>query len=236
MPATRVLCRTKDADGVFGEPGEVLPEQVDYMDVSAASDDVGGYVAHSVLGARRRKPRLMGLVTQRQAVPLLAARAASSAPAWSTASLLTPVNLTRRTPGVRSTTLTGQTIIVLNNDGARRVPCRSSSALEPSGLHETIAPSSARATMWPLATVLADGPSCDGGSLALGQNLMVAYMPWEGYNYEDAIIVSERVVSEDLPMSIHISEYETWMRATRSWALEEINGEIPTSPTTRSAT
>ena len=45
--------------------------------------------------------------------------------------------------------------------------------------------------------VLADGPSCDGGELALGQNLMVAYMPWEGYNYEDAIIVSERVVSED---------------------------------------
>ena len=50
--------------------------------------------------------------------------------------------------------------------------------------------------------VLADGPSCDGGELALGQNLMVAYMPWEGYNYEDAIIVSERVVSRG-PAHLH---------------------------------
>ena len=63
--------------------------------------------------------------------------------------------------------------------------------------------------------VLADGPSCDGGELALGQNLMIAYMPWEGYNYEDAIIVSERVVAEDLLTSIHISEYEVDARDTK---------------------
>ena len=74
--------------------------------------------------------------------------------------------------------------------------------------------------------VLADGPSCDGGELALGQNLMVAYMPWEGYNYEDAIIVSERVVSEDLLTSIHISEYEIDARDTKLGP-EEITREIP---------
>ena len=74
--------------------------------------------------------------------------------------------------------------------------------------------------------VLADGPSCDNAELSLGQNLMVAYMPWEGYNYEDAIIVSERVVAEDLLTSIHISEYEVDARDTKLGP-EEITREIP---------
>src|SRR5699024_5245006 len=74
--------------------------------------------------------------------------------------------------------------------------------------------------------VLADGPSCDKGELALGQNLMVAYMPWEGYNYEDAIIVSERVVAEDLLTSIHISEYEIDARDTKLGP-EQTTREIP---------
>ncbi len=73
---------------------------------------------------------------------------------------------------------------------------------------------------------LADGPSCDHGELALGQNLMVAYMPWEGFNYEDAIIVSERVVAEDLLTSIHITEYEIDARDTKLGP-EEITREIP---------
>ena len=77
-----------------------------------------------------------------------------------------------------------------------------------------------------MGDVLADGPSCDGGELALGQNLMVAYMPWEGYNYEDAIIVSERVVAEDLLTSVHISEYEIDARDTKLGP-EEITREIP---------
>ena len=74
--------------------------------------------------------------------------------------------------------------------------------------------------------VLADGPSCDGAELSLGQNLMVAYMPWEGFNYEDAIIISERVVAEDLLTSIHISEYEIDARDTKLGP-EEITREIP---------
>ena len=73
---------------------------------------------------------------------------------------------------------------------------------------------------WPMVL------SCDGAELSLGQNLMVAYMPWEGYNYEDAIIVSERVVAEDLLTSIHISEYEIDARDTKLGP-EEITREIP---------
>ena len=74
--------------------------------------------------------------------------------------------------------------------------------------------------------VLADGQSCDHAELSLGQNLLVAYMPWEGYNYEDAIVISERVVAEDLLTSIHISEYEADARDTKLGP-EEITREIP---------
>jgi DNA-directed RNA polymerase subunit beta len=74
--------------------------------------------------------------------------------------------------------------------------------------------------------IIADGPGTDGGELALGQNLTVAYMPWEGYNYEDAILVSERLVTLNLFTSIHIDKYELAIRNTRS-GLEEITINIP---------
>ena len=74
--------------------------------------------------------------------------------------------------------------------------------------------------------MLADGPSTENGELALGQNLLVAFMPWEGYNYEDAIILSERIVKEDLLTSIHIEEYEVEARDTKLGP-EEITREIP---------
>jgi DNA-directed RNA polymerase subunit beta len=74
--------------------------------------------------------------------------------------------------------------------------------------------------------VLADGPATEHGELSLGQNLLVAYMPWEGFNYEDAIILSERVVIDDLLTSIHISQYEVDARDTKLGP-EEITREIP---------
>jgi len=74
--------------------------------------------------------------------------------------------------------------------------------------------------------VLADGPSTDGGELALGRNVLVAFMPWEGYNYEDAIVVSERLVREDLFTSIHIEEYEVEARDTKLGP-EDITRDIP---------
>jgi len=74
--------------------------------------------------------------------------------------------------------------------------------------------------------VLADGPSTDKGELALGRNLLVAFMPWEGYNYEDAIILSERLVKEDVLTSIHIEEHEVDARDTKLGP-EEITRDIP---------
>jgi len=76
------------------------------------------------------------------------------------------------------------------------------------------------------STVLADGPSTDNGELALGKNLLVAFMPWEGYNFEDAIILSERLVKDDVLTSIHIQQHEVDARDTKLGA-EEITRDIP---------
>ena len=74
--------------------------------------------------------------------------------------------------------------------------------------------------------VLADGSATEGGELALGENILVAYMPWEGYNYEDAILISERLVFDDVYTSIHIEKYEIEARQTKLGP-EEITREIP---------
>ncbi|OQY10817.1 MAG: DNA-directed RNA polymerase subunit beta [Fusobacteriia bacterium 4572_132] len=75
-------------------------------------------------------------------------------------------------------------------------------------------------------TLLCDGPSTQGGDLALGRNILMAFMPWEGYNYEDAILVSERLVKDDVFTSIHIEEYEIEARTTKL-GNEEITREVP---------
>ena len=74
--------------------------------------------------------------------------------------------------------------------------------------------------------VLADGPSTDQGEIALGQNILMGFMTWEGYNYEDAVLLNERMVKEDVFTSIHIEEYETESRDTKLGP-EEITRDIP---------
>ena len=74
--------------------------------------------------------------------------------------------------------------------------------------------------------VIADGPSTDNGEIALGKNVLIGFMTWEGYNYEDAVLISERLVKEDVYTSIHIEEYECEARDTKLGP-EEITNEIP---------
>ena len=88
-----------------------------------------------------------------------------------------------------------------------------------------------RPLVWPgekihVGQVIADGASTDGGEIALGRNILVAYMPWEGYNYEDAFLIGERLVYDDLYTSIHIERYEVECRQTKLGP-EEITREIP---------
>ena len=226
VPAEKVLCRTRDALGVFGEPDEVAPEAVDYMDVSprqmtSVATSLIPFLEHD--DANRA---LMGSNMQRQAVPLLQPHA----PLVGTGiehriAVDSGEVLTAQNPGVVDY-VDGSTVIIRNDDGEfdeYLVPKFQRSNQSGCINHKPIVRKGDEVAA---GDVLADGPSCDMAELALGQNLMIAYMPWEGYNYEDAIIVSERVVSEDLLTSIHISEYEIDARDTKLGP-EEITREIP---------
>src|SRR5690606_30550323 len=75
-------------------------------------------------------------------------------------------------------------------------------------------------------TILVEGYSTQQGELAIGKNLVVAFMPWQGYNFEDAIVISEKVVMDDVFTSIHIDEYELQVRDTKR-GQEELTSEIP---------
>jgi len=227
IPASRVLCRTKDPNtGAFGEPDEVAPENVQYMDVSprqmtSVATSLIPFLEHD--DANRA---LMGSNMQRQAVPLLR----PTAPLVGTGiehriAVDSGEILVAQNAGVVDY-VDGQTIIILNDDGEYDeylVPKFQRSNQSGCINHRPIVRKDDRVEA---GDVLADGPSCDHGELALGQNLMIAYMPWEGYNYEDAIVISERVVAEDLLTSIHIAEYEIDARDTKLGP-EEITREIP---------
>ena len=99
-------------------------------------------------------------------------------------------------------------------------------AVEPGHLHQPEAAASREGDKVKKGDILADGPSTDNGELALGKNLLVAFMPWEGYNFEDAIILSERLVKDDVLTSIHIHEHEIDARDTKLGP-EEITRDIP---------
>ena len=74
--------------------------------------------------------------------------------------------------------------------------------------------------------VIADGASTEGGELSVGQNILIAYMPWEGYNYEDAFVVSERLLYDDLYTSLHIEKFEIEIRQTKL-GMEEVTRDLP---------
>ena len=211
----RVLVRVK-----HGDRRQVPPdERATYMDVSPRADRVGRHGADPVPRARRRQPRPDGFehaASGRAADPHRGAR--SSEPAWSTALRSTPARdgrcqgRRRRRRSVsadmhrrdQTTTAPSTSYRLIKFSAPTRAPASTSSRW------------SRRATGSRRATSIADGPCTDQGELALGRNVLVAFMPWEGYNYEDAIILSERLVQDDIFTSIHIEEYE--MRRPRHQA------------------
>ncbi len=226
IASERVLCRTKNAAGEFGDPDEVAPKDVDYMDVSprqmtSVATSLIPFLEHD--DANRA---LMGSNMQRQAVPLLR----TDAPLVGTGiehriAVDSGEILVAQNPGTVDY-VDGQTIVIENDEGEYDeylIPKFQRSNQSGSINHRPLVRPGDRVEV---GDVLADGPSCDHGELALGANLMIAYMPWEGYNYEDAIIVSERVVAEDLLTSIHIAEYEVDARSIKLGD-EEITREIP---------
>ena len=226
VKASRVLCRTKDSQGNFGEAADMPVETVNYMDVSprqmtSVATSLIPFLEHD--DANRA---LMGSNMQRQTVPLLR----PNAPLVGTGiehriAVDSGEVLVAQNAGVVDY-VDGQTIIIEREDGEYDeylIPKFQRSNQSGCMNHKPLVRKGDKVFQ---GDVLADGPSCDKAELSLGQNLMVAYMPWEGYNYEDAIIVSERVVAEDLLTSIHIAEYEIDARDTKLGP-EEITREIP---------
>jgi len=222
----KVLCRVKGANGDFGEPEEKIPADVDYMDVSPRQMVSIATALIPFLEHDDANRALMGSNMQRQAVPLLR----PSAPLVGTgmeyrAAVDTGEIITARRPGVVEI-VDGMLIGIRADEGGLdeyHLPKFMRSNQGTCINHKPIVSEGMRIAA---GEVLADGPSTEMGELALGQNLLVAFMPWEGYNYEDAIILSERVVKEDLLTSIHIEEYEVEARDTKLGP-EEITREIP---------
>ena len=228
----KVLCRVMGSSGDFGEPEEKIPADVDFMDVSPRQMVSVATALIPFLEHDDANRALMGSNMQRQAVPLLR----PSAPLVGTgmehrAAVDTGEIITAKRPGTVET-VDATSIEVRAKDGSldqyhlpkfmrsNQGTCINHKPLVAQG-DVVLGPEGERA-----GTVLADGPSTEQGELALGQNLLVAFMPWEGYNYEDAIILSEKVVKEDLLTSVHIEEYEVEARDTKLGP-EEITREIP---------
>ena len=220
-----VIARTRDFDGSFGAPADVPADDVDYMDVSPRQMLSVAATLIPFLEHDDAKRTLMGANMQRQAVPLVH----PAAPYVGTGM--------ERRAGLDSgeVTLAKHAGEVIYADAAKII------IKSDSGMDEYHLPKYQRSNQStcinhrPLVNVgdtvvegepIADGPSTDHGELALGQNLTVAYMPWEGYNYEDGIVVSERLVAEDLLTTINISRHEIDARDTKLGP-EEITREIP---------
>jgi DNA-directed RNA polymerase subunit beta len=217
----RVLVRTRG-----GEPDLVPGAAVDYMDVSPRQMVSVATALIPFLEHDDANRALMGANMQRQAVPLVRSEAplVGTGMEWRAAVDAGDVVVARK-PGV-ITEVSADVVVVANDDGtytnypiakfrrSNQGTCYNQRVLVSGG--ERVVD----------GTVLADGPATDGGELALGRNLLVAFMSWEGHNYEDAIILSQRLVSEDVLSSIHIEEHEVDARDTKLGP-EEITRDIP---------
>ena len=232
----RVLCRVKGSgpDGQFGEPDERTPQDVDYMDVSPRQMVSAVTALIPFLEHDDANRALMGANMQRQAVPLMK----PAAPLVGT--------------GLEGTVAvdSGEVFVAERGGVVEEVDADHVSIRTKEGELDTYKmpkfrrsnqstcinhrPIVVEGEVIEEGAPIADGPSTESAELALGQNLLVAFMPWEGYNYEDAIILSERCVRDDLLTSIHIKEYEIEARDTKVRAdrdttprAEEITREIP---------
>ena len=206
---------------------EVTPDKVDYMDVSPKEVVSIGTAMIPFLENDDANRALMGANMQRQAVPLLRAQAPLVGTGMEyTAATDSGVCVLAREAG-KVVRCWGNEIHVLRDSDGRVDTYRLNKFLRSNqSTCFNQKPIVNRGDHVVKGQVLADGPATDGGELALGFNVLVAFMPWEGYNYEDAILLSEELCKEDIYTSIHIEEYECDARDTKLGA-EEITRELP---------
>ncbi|MFD2422257.1 DNA-directed RNA polymerase subunit beta [Amycolatopsis pigmentata] len=217
----RVLVRRKG-----GEVELIDPMDVDYMDVSPRQMVSVATAMIPFLEHDDANRALMGANMQRQAVPLLR----NESPLVGTGmELRAAVDagdvLVAEQAGVVEE-LSADLITIMHDDGTRKSYGLYKFRRTNHGTCFNHRPIVSEGDRVEAGQVIADGPSTENGEMALGKNLLVAVMPWEGHNYEDAIILSERLVQDDVLTSIHIEEHEIDARDTKLGA-EEITRDIP---------
>jgi DNA-directed RNA polymerase subunit beta len=209
------------------------PDQVDYIDVSPKQIVSVAAALIPFLEHDDANRALMGSNMQRQAVPtLITEKPLVGTGIERTVAVDSGVTVVARRGGVVDSVDAGRIVVRINDDetvaGEPGVDIYNLTKYTRSNQNTCInqRPLVSPGNVIERGDVLADGPSTDMGELALGQNLLVAFMPWNGYNFEDSILISERVVEEDRFTTIHIEELTCVARDTKLGS-EEVTGDIP---------
>ena len=216
----RVICRHRD------EIISVERELIDYVDVSPNMMTSIATAFIPFLENDDANRALMGANMQRQAVPLMV----TEAPIVATGiehkcAVDSEVCITAKGPGV-VTRVSATNVSVSYDDGNAADYTLTKFARSNQGTCINQRPIVTVGERVEAGQVIADGPACSQGEIALGKNVLIGFMTWEGYNYEDAVLLNERLVREDVFTSIHIEEYETESRDTKL-GMEEITRDIP---------
>ena len=216
----RVICRHRD------EIISVERELIDYVDVSPNMMTSIATAFIPFLENDDANRALMGANMQRQAVPLMV----TEAPIVATGiehkcAVDSEVCITAKGDGV-VTRVSADSLSVRYDDGNVADYTLTKFARSNQGTCINQRPIVTVGERVEAGQVIADGPACSQGEIALGKNVLIGFMTWEGYNYEDAILLNERLVREDVFTSIHIEEYETESRDTKL-GMEEITRDIP---------
>ncbi|NLJ54353.1 MAG: DNA-directed RNA polymerase subunit beta [Intrasporangiaceae bacterium] len=217
----RVLVRTKG-----GEVEYIPREEVGYIDVSARQMVSAATALIPFLEHDDANRALMGSNMQRQAVPLVRSEAPLVGTGMEFRAAIDSGDVVIADKAGAVTEVSADLVTVAADDGTTktyRINKFTRSNQGNSYNQRVVVSEGDRVEQGQL---IADGPATDGGEMALGRNLLVAFMPWEGYNFEDAIILSQRLVQDDVLSSIHIEEHEVDARDTKLGP-EEITRDIP---------
>jgi DNA-directed RNA polymerase subunit beta len=217
----RVLVRRKG-----GEVDHVLPASVDYMDVSPRQMVSVATAMIPFLEHDDANRALMGANMQRQAVPLVKAESPFVGTGMEYRAAVDAGDVVVAEIAGVVEDMCADYVTIMQDDGHRRTYLLHKFRRSNSGSCVNQKPVVFEGDRVEAGQVIADGPCTDEGEMALGRNLLVAFMPWEGHNYEDAIILSQKLVQNDVLTSIHIEEHEVDARDTKLGP-EEITRDIP---------
>jgi DNA-directed RNA polymerase subunit beta len=217
----RVLVRRRD-----GEADLMPRDEVDYMDVSPRQMVSVATALIPFLEHDDANRALMGSNMQRQAVPLIRSDAPLVGTGMEFRAAVDAGDVTIAEQAGVVTEVDADSATVMHDDGTYRTYRLAKFRRSNQGTCINQRPLVAEGARVEVGTPIADGPCTDQGEMALGTNLLVAFMPWQGHNYEDAIILSQRLVQQDMLTSIHIEEHEVDARDTKLGP-EEITRDIP---------